>query len=106
MSAFAAAVAALFRDRNMAHDALWRAGGVFEPTPVRVIPRAPDEDVRWGEARARVPTQVFQLRISEVPELADGDTLEVEGVFWRIKGQPQRDAPRLVWTAEAVELRP
>ena len=106
MSAFEWATDALFSDPHQASDGLWRPGGTGAPVPVRVIRRAADAEVGWGEARARVPTVVLQLRVADAPELAAQDTVEAFGALYRIQGAPERDAHRLVWTAEAVEVQP
>ena len=104
MTAFAAAVAVLFRDPNLAANALWRPGGSGAPVALRVIRRAPDAEVGFGEARARVRSVILQLRVADAPALAAQDTVEAFGALYRIQGAPERDAHRLIWTAEAVEL--
>jgi hypothetical protein len=104
MTAFAVAIGAIFADRNMAQDALWRPGGTGAPVPVRVIRRAPDAEVSWGEARARIPAVLLDVRTTEAPTLASGDEIEVGGVAYRVQGAPRRDSLRLMWTAEAVEV--
>ena len=104
MTAFAAAVAVLFRDPNMAADALWRPGGTGAPVPVRVIKRAPDAEVGFGEARARIPAVLLELRVAEAADPASGDLIELGGSTYRLQGTPRRDPHRLIWTAEAVEL--
>ena len=38
------------------------------------------------------------------PTLADGDTLEIAGDFFTIRGEPRRDTERLIWHAEARAL--
>ena len=48
-------------------------------------------------------TTVVEVRTVEVPVLAAGDTVEVDGNVYRIQGERVRDSERLVWTAE---LRP
>lgn len=100
MNAFAAAIDVLFSDPNMAIDALYRAGGVGAGSSVRVIRKAPDETFTFGEGRFVADTMTFDLRVSEVPGLAIGDSLEVAGELFEIRGEPRRDRERLVWSAE------
>lgn len=102
MDAFAAAIDDLFADPNIARGAIWRAGGTGPGIPVRVVMRRPDSVAEFGATRLAVETTVFDLRVSEVPELAPGDTLELDGETFVVQGSPRRDAGRLVWTAEAL----
>ena len=102
--AFRAAIDAMFRDRHMASDALYRAGGSGDPVPVRVIKRAPDRIANFGDGRFVADAVLYDVRVSEVAVLAPGDTLEVAGVVYELRGEPVRDAERLVWAAEARAL--
>lgn len=107
VNAFAVAVAAIFRDPNMARDAIWRAGGTGAPVPVRVIRSQPDVAVGFGGATVLSDSVVLQLRVADVPDLAAGDTVMSEAVLYRVAGEPARDAHRLLWRAEArVEAGP
>ena len=101
MSTFATAVAALFRDRNMAVDAMHFPSGAGPGEPCRVIVGQPDAQADFGGARLVADSVSLQLLTSEVPELAAGDEVEVGPETFRIAGEPMRDALRLVWTAEA-----
>lgn len=100
MDAFAAAIDDLFADPNIARNAVWRGGGVGDGIPVRVVTRRPDSVAEFEATRVAVETAVFDLRVSEVPELAEGDTLDLDGETFIVQGEPRRDAARLVWTAE------
>ncbi len=101
MSIFAAAIDALFADPHMAQDALWRVGGAGGGVAIRVMRRAADDTASFNGGRFVVDTVLFDLRVSEAPELAAGDTLEVAGELFEIAGEPVRDRERLVWQAEA-----
>jgi hypothetical protein len=101
MDVFAAAIDDLFADPNVARAAIWRAGGVGDGVPVRIITRRPDSIAEFGATRLAVETTLFDLRVSEVPDLAEGDTLDLDGEMFVVQGEPRRDAARLVWTAEA-----
>jgi hypothetical protein len=102
MNAFAAASAALFRDPNLGSDAVWRAGGDGPAMLVRAILRAPDRENNWSDTRVVSDAVSVQLTTLQVPDLRGGDTVEVGGRLLLIRGEPVRDALRLVWTAEAV----
>lgn len=97
MTAFAAALGALFGDPHLSLPARWRAGGVGDGVPLRVMRRAPDEIVPWRDARAVVDTVFFDVRISDAPGLAAGDTLEIDGAVFEVLGDPERDAERTIW---------
>lgn len=101
MDAFSAAIDDLFADPNIARAAIWRAGGTGQGIPVRVVTRRPDSIAEFGATRLAVETTIFDLRVSEVPDLAEGDTLDLDGETFVVQGEPRRDAARLVWTAEA-----
>ena len=101
MSAFTAAIDDLFADPNIARDAVWRPGGTGDGIPVRAIARRPDRIAEFGETRVAVPTAVFDVRVSEVTVIAEGDTLEIDGTGFAVQGEPLKDAEGLVWTVEA-----
>ena len=103
MSIFAEALDDLFADPHLARDAAWRAGGTGEPVTVRIFLRQPDRIGGFGETRLLADTTVVEVRTVEVPLLAVGDTVEIDGDVYRVQGEPVRDSERLVWTAE---LRP
>ena len=101
MTVFAAAIDDLFADPNLARDAFWHAGGSGPAVPVRVIARRPDRIAEFGETRIAVPTAMFDVRVAEIPAIAEGDTLEIDGAVFAVQGEPLKDAEGLVWTVEA-----
>lgn len=102
MSAFAAAMGALFADPNIGRDAIYIAdGGV--PVLVRVVARRADAIIDFGDARLWSETIRIDLRIAEVANPRPGDRIEIDGDAFLIQGEPARDRERLVWT---VDLRP
>jgi hypothetical protein len=105
MDAFAVATNALLADPNIARGALWRAGGAGDGISVRVITKRPDQVVGFGDSRAVLPAALIDVRRSEVPEPASGDTVEIDGDLFEIIATPVADSLRLVWTCEAA-LRP
>ena len=46
---------------------------------------------------------MLEVRRSEVPSPAEGDSFEVDGERLLVQGEPLADAERLLWT---IELRP
>lgn len=104
MTAFAAGLAALFADPHLGLTALYRAGGVGDGVPVRTMRRAPDEVVPYREGRFVVETVRFDLRIAEVPMVAAGDTLELNGLVFVVLGEPTRDSERTIWQFGARAL--
>lgn len=100
-AAFGAAIDAIFRDANVAEDAIWRAGGAGDGVAVRVIRKSPDEVVGFGSSRTVMATVLIDVRVSEVASPASGDTAEISGEVFEIIGTPVRDGIALVWTCEA-----
>jgi hypothetical protein len=103
VTAFAAATSALFRDSNIAVDAIYRPGGIGGGVPVRVIRTAPDRLAQFGEGRFVTDTVGLDIAVADAPDLAEGDTIEIDGTPYTIRNAPIRDADRLVWSAEARE---
>ena len=102
MSAFDAAVGALFADPNIGRDAVYVAAG-GAPVLVRVVPRRADAVTDFGDARLWSETTRIDLRVADVPAPRPGDRIEIDGEAFLIQGVPIRDRQRLVWT---VDLRP
>jgi hypothetical protein len=102
MSAFAAAVGALFVDPSIGRDAVYITdGGV--PQLVRIVARRADAITDFGDARLWSETTRIDLLVAEVPAPRPGDRIEIDGEAFLIQGEPVRDRERLVWT---VDLRP
>lgn len=102
MTAFDAAVAALFSDPNIGRDAVYIAEG-GAPALVRVIARRADAVTDFGDARLWSETTRIDLRIAEVPNPRPGDRIEIDSEAFIIQGEPVRDREHLVWT---LDLRP
>lgn len=100
MTAFAAAIDALFTDPNLGLAATFTADG-GAPVPVRAIARRPDRIVAFGDARLASDSTLFELRVGEVADPRPGDRLDVGGDTYVLFGEPVRDAERLVWTVSA-----
>ena len=102
MSAFAAAVSALFADPNIGRDAVYIVDG-GSPVLVRVVARRADAISDFGDARLWSETTLIDLRVAEVATPRPGDRIEIDDDAFLIQGEPVRDRERLVWT---VDLRP
>ena len=102
MSAFAAALSALFADPNIGRDAVYIADG-GAPMLVRVVARRADAITDFGDARLWSETTRIDLRLAEVPNPRPGDRIEIDAEAFLIQGEPVRDRERLVWT---LDLRP
>ena len=70
---------------------------------VRVVTKRPDEVLDFGESRVVAATTVAEVRVSEVPDPQEGDTLEIGDAVFVVQGAPRRDAERLIWS---LDLRP
>lgn len=101
MLAFATATAALFRDPNLAQDALWRSGWAGAPIAVRVMLRRPDAVTGLGEGRFVTDSVMIDVECAALGALAPGDTFEIGGVIYEVRGEPLRDSLRHVWKAES-----
>ena len=107
MDAFPGAVDALFADRNIGEDALWRTGGLGDGIAARVIRKSPDKIVGFGDSRAVMPSVLIDVRVSEIAMPAIGDTVEIPGsgsgtsTTFEIIAEPVSDSLNLVWTCEA-----
>ena len=102
MSAFAAALSALFANPNIGRDAVYIADG-GAPVLVRIVARRADAVTDFGDARLWSETTRVDLRVAEVPAPRPGDRIETDGDAFPIQGEPARDREWLVWT---VDLRP
>ena len=100
MTAFAAAVDALFADPHLAREAAYEpADG--DPFPVRVIALRADAITGFGEARLWSETTRFDVRVSEVATPRPGDRIVIDDTIYIVQGEPVRDRERLVWTLDA-----
>lgn len=92
---------ALFGDPNMAEDAEWRMQGVSPATAIKVLKRTPDEIADWNGGSFVVGTLLLEVKIADVPDLAEGDTITIGVMPYEIKSKPQKDAEGLTWLTQA-----
>ncbi|MCB1340624.1 MAG: hypothetical protein KDK24_06085 [Pseudooceanicola sp.] len=103
MGAFETAMAAIFRDANMAADALYHPGGSGD-VAIRIIPARPDEEIEFGRSRLVSPTFVFHVAAAEIAAPAEGDEVTYLGDRYRVQGVPVRDDRRLHWRIETAPV--
>ncbi|WP_298195619.1 hypothetical protein [Novosphingobium sp.] len=103
MTAFSAAIDAIFADPNMAAEAVWRTQTAPQTAiPCRVILTRPDLQQTYGDARITSDTTMLDVRVSEVAAPQAGDRVTIGGEVLVIQGEPLRDRERLAWKCEAV----
>ena len=56
-----------------------------------------------GEGRFVTDSVMIDVECAALGALAPGDTFEIDGVIYEVRGEPLRDALRHVWKAEARE---
>lgn len=107
-NAFSGAIDALFADPHIARTAIYRPGGVGDGAPVRVIAKRNDQVSEFGDMNIVSATARFDLRVSDVPNPADGDTITLVGALdgetFVVQGELIRDTERLVWTLDTRPL--
>ena len=103
MTAFSAAMRAIFRDPHMAVDAAYRAAGVGAPVALRVVRRTPDEVASFGSSRILTDTMLIDVLVSDLATVAVGDSFGIAGTLWTVSAAPQRDRDRLIWRVELVQ---
>ena len=99
MSAFQEMIDALFSDSALARDVLYTpvAG---TPKTIRAVIKSPDRIVDVHEMAIHTPTLVVDVRVSDVPDPGEGDTLTIGMLIYAVQGEPVRDAENLVWTLD------
>lgn len=100
MNVFAAALDAIFDDPNMALDG-WHRDGTGNVTQVRLIMRNPDEVGIFNDGRFVTDSTILEVRLSEIPNMAPGDTVQIDGDIYEIRSEPRRDAQRMILRCEA-----
>lgn len=104
MTAFSAAIDAIFRDPNMAADAVFRACGSMTEVPCRVVQVMPDTVADYGAATIVSDSMRIDVRVSEIPAPTEGAQFTIDGEVFEVQGAPQRDRLRLAWRIDLVPL--
>jgi hypothetical protein len=102
MTAFAAAVAAMFRDPNMAVAASYTATTGGAAVPVRLIRRNPDIREDFGASRIQTTSHLADVQAAELPNPEQGGRITIGSEIYRISAPPQADRERLIWSLELV----
>jgi len=100
MNAFAAAIDDLFANPDIAQTVLYRPGGMGDGIPVRAVARRPDREVAFGDIALHTSTALFEVRVAEVPNPTEGDSITLDGETFVVQGEPERDAERLIWSLD------
>lgn len=101
MTAFAAALRAIFADPNMADRALYFAGGEGGGVPVPVISQSPDPETDFNGGRFVTDATVIDVLVSVCPALARGDHFQIDDKRFEVFADPVQDGAQLVWKAKA-----
>ncbi len=104
------ALDAAFEDPNHGEDAIWRIGGAAPGLPVRILRLSPEAIVGLGDNRFDLNAMLISVRLSEVPEPARGDQVDIldeagmvaETV--QVTNLARIDVRRLVRTCEVAPL--
>jgi hypothetical protein len=99
MSAFSAALDALFSDPNIARAAMY-APADGDAFVVRVVAHRADAITGFGEAQLWSETTRLDVRVAEVAAPRPGDRLMLDGETFVVQGEPVRERERLVWTLD------
>ena len=99
MSAFQEMIDALFSNSSLAQDIVYTpvAG---TPKTIRAVIKSPDRIVDVREMAIHTPTLVVDVRVSDVLDPNEGDTLSIGALTYVVQGEPVRDAENLVWTLD------
>lgn len=112
MTAFAMALDATFEDPNHGEDAVWRSGGTGPGLPVRILRLSPEAIVGLGDNRFDLNAMLISVRLSEVPEPARGDQVDILDEMGAVAETVQVtslariDVRRMVRTCEVAPLGP
>ncbi len=88
MSVFALALDRLFIDPNLSVPGLWRGSGEGPGQAVQVVRVEPRQGLELGGTKLVQDAVLLDVRASEAGAIAEGDTIEVEGVVHRIQAPP------------------
>jgi hypothetical protein len=78
--------------------ALYRVNG--EDIPVKVILKSPDQIIDFREAQIHTPTNMMEVRVTEIAKPKAGDEIIFDGASYRVQGEPVQDMHHLVWNME------
>ncbi len=82
-------------------DALYRVNG--EDTAVKVILKSPDQIIDFREAQIHTPTNMMEVRVTNIAKPRAGDEIILDGASYRVQGEPVQDTQHLVWKMEVLK---
>lgn len=88
MTVFDTALGSLFADDNLAQSGIWRSGGQGAGYPVRIQRVQPQPVFEVSGAKLVQDATLFDIRAEEASGMAEGDTLDVSGVIYRVQAPP------------------
>lgn len=100
-AAVTAAASAMFMNLILATDATYRVGGVGDGVVIRAVRKANDELIGGAVIGAMTRDgRAFIVRRSDFGSVdpRTGDTIEVDGVVWRVKSAEERSILAGTWT--------
>lgn len=99
MTAFGKALSAMFGDPNMGTAALYRQFGVGAGVAVRAARYSPSGTSAWAQGQIVAEGEQIEVSKADVPDLAERDTFEIDGVTWVVSGDPERGGLDMTWVA-------
>jgi hypothetical protein len=98
MNAFAAAMAALVADTNMAEAVTYYAGGAGPGTALRAIRTAPDAAEQAFGTSIVQATDVLSVAVADLPAVTIGDVfILADGAELTVVAEPMRDVTQTAW---------
>ena len=88
MTVFDTALGSLFADENLAQSGIWRSGSQGAGHPVRLQRVQPQPVFEISGAKLVQDATLFEIRAEEASGMAEGDTLAVAGVIYRVQAPP------------------
>jgi hypothetical protein len=88
MTVFDTALGSLFADDNLTQSGIWRSGGQGVEHPVRIQRVQPQPVFEISGAKLVQDATLFDIQAKEASGIAEGDTLEVSGVIYRVQATP------------------
>lgn len=105
MSVFAAAVRAMYRDRNMTVAAIWHPQR-GDSVSLRAMRKSPDATSGFGQSVLVSDQTLVDVMVADAPSVAPGDRIEIGAEWFLVQSEPMRDRERLTWTLDLRQIPP
>jgi hypothetical protein len=99
MTAFQEMIDALFADAAVARTITYTPVAGL-PQTIRAVIKSPDRVIDVRDIAIHTPTVVVDVRVSDVPDPGEGDTLTIGTLTYAVQGEPVGDTENLVWTLD------